>query len=160
MTLQDLNTGNAAAVAEALKQCCGSGAWVERMIGLRPFASQTALLSKAATVWKSLAPADWLEAFAHHPKIGEKSAAKWSSEEQHGMQEASTDTAAAMDQLNIDYEQKFGWIFIVCATGKTAGEMLALIAARLRNDPAAELTVAACEQAKITKLRLEKLLAQ
>ena len=145
---------------DAFKRCCGSTAWVNKMLQLRPFQDRESLLLAADTVWNSLAPADWLEAFVQHPKIGEKSGAKWSVEEQRGMGTASVDTAQAMRELNIEYEQKFGWIFIVCATGKTADEMLALLTARLDNDADTELRIAAAEQSKITKIRIEKLLAE
>jgi 2-oxo-4-hydroxy-4-carboxy-5-ureidoimidazoline decarboxylase len=158
MTLDELNNASETVARESLKQCCGSEAWVERMLALGPFADRSALLSAADSAWGSLTAADWLEAFAQHPKIGERSAARWSSEEQRGMERASLTTAAAMNQLNIEYERKFGWIFIVCASGKSAEEMLSLLAARLKNEPADELPIAAAEQAKITRLRLEKLL--
>ena len=111
---------------------------------------------------------DWLEAFRAHPKIGEKKAgtpqtqteANWSAQEQSGMNAASVDTVARLAQANRQYEAKFGFIFIVCASGKSSAEMLSLLNHRLDNDPPAELAVAAQEQRKITRLRLEKLLSQ
>ncbi len=158
MTIEELNTAAPEIVREKLTQCCGSHAWVEQMVRLRPFADRNALLSAAGAVWNSLQPEDWLEAFSHHPKIGAKSASKWSSDEQRGMQTASSETASTMHQLNLHYERKFGWIFIICANGKSANEMLASIQSRIRNDSATELSIAAREQSKITQLRLEKLL--
>ena len=158
MTLHELNTGSEAAVSESLKRCCDSQVWVQRVVALRPFADESSLLQAADDVWGSLTRSDWLEAFAQHPKIGQRSASKWSSTEQSGMDHASMDTHAAMHQLNIDYERKFGWIFIVCATGKTADEMRTLLIERLNNDPTTELAIAAAEQCKITKLRVQKLL--
>ena len=114
----------------------------------------------------SLAPSDWLEAFASHPRIGEPSKATqqgelgnaWAAAEQSGMQAARQDVRGALADANRKYEQRFGYIYIVCATGKTAEEMLALAQERLRNDPRDELNVAAEEQRKITRLRLDKLL--
>ena len=158
MTLDELNGADDVIIRESLKHCCGSEAWVEGMIGLRPFADRHALFSASDSVWKSLAASDWLEAFAQHPKIGEKSASRWSAEEQRGMEHASMVTALRMTQLNAEYERKFGWIFIVCASGKSADDMLALISRRVQNDPDTELRIAADEQSKISKLRLEKLI--
>ena len=111
---------------------------------------------------------DWLQAFRAHPKIGENKAAAgqtqqeavWSENEQSGMQAAATDTVALLDQGNRDYEARFGFIFIVCASGKSSDEMLSILKRRLQNDPSEELRVAAAEQQKITRLRLEKLLNQ
>jgi 2-oxo-4-hydroxy-4-carboxy-5-ureidoimidazoline decarboxylase len=158
MTLQELNTVDRGAVRDSLFACCGSRAWVEKMVDLRPFPDEDALLSSAHTVWRALAPGDWLEAFAHHPKIGEKSQAKWSAREQHGMENAAPEIASEMQQLNITYQRKFGYIFIVCASGKSANAMLALLRERLDNPPEAELSIAAAEQSKIMALRLQKLL--
>lgn len=143
---------------ESLKQCCGSAVWVERMLALQPFSDENDLLSAADAVWNSLSAADWLEAFAQHPKIGEKSSAKWSSQEQKGMERADGNLIGEMYSLNIEYEKTFGYIFIVCATGKSATEMMELLKFRLTNDPNTELRTAAAEQSKITRLRLEKLL--
>lgn len=142
-----------------LAQCCGSPAWVERITARRPFQNADGLFAESDRVWWSLDQSDWFEAFAKHPKIGEKRADPWSSEEQRGMQRADQDTAASMEELNRRYQERFGWIFIVCATGKSAGEMLSTLQARLGNEPDHEIQIAASEQAKITKLRLEKLLA-
>ncbi len=117
-------------------------------------------------VWWSLTPDDWLEAFRSHPKIGEKKASdkvsaqsqQWSGQEQAGVSRASQDTADSLAALNRAYEQKFGFIFIICATGKTSEEMLAALQTRLNHDSDTELRLAAAEQAKITELRLKKLL--
>jgi 2-oxo-4-hydroxy-4-carboxy-5-ureidoimidazoline decarboxylase len=167
MTLEAFNIASAEAARDALACCCGSRAWVDRMLALRPFPDRKMLFLAAGSVWSSLTPADWLEAFAHHPKIGEKSApaanaraSTWSSQEQKGMQAASPHTASRMQQLNEEYERKFGWIFIICATGKGPDEMLAAIESRLDHDSETELNIAAEEQSKIIQLRLEKLLTQ
>lgn len=136
------------------------------MTEARPFASVKDLLAKADNLWWSLGEEDWLEAFRAHPKIGEQKAAaaqseqarNWSAQEQSGIERAAQETKAALASGNQDYEDRFGFIFIVCATGKTSAEMLAILNERLQNDPATELRVAAEEQRKITRLRLEKLL--
>jgi 2-oxo-4-hydroxy-4-carboxy-5-ureidoimidazoline decarboxylase len=145
---------------DSLKQCCGSTVWVERMLARQPFAEKDDLFKAADAVWNSLTPPDWLEAFAQHPKIGENSGAKWSSQEQKGMESADEEIAVEIRRLNIEYEKKFGYIFIVCATGKSATEMMDLLKSRLTNDANTELHTAAAEQSKITRLRLEKLLNQ
>ena len=156
----------AAAKAELLK-CCGSRAWARQMAARRPFADDAELLAAADEVWWSLGTADWHEAFASHPKIGARKAARtqgeqartWSEQEQAGARDAAQATLAELARANKVYEEKFGHIFIVCATGKTAAQMLALLRARLANDPGIELHNAAAEQRKITRLRLEKLLS-
>ena len=154
--------------AEAeLLRCCGSVAWARRMAEARPFTDADAVLEAADRVWWALAPDDWLEAFRAHPRIGERDAATpqgsearaQSAREQSGVAGAAPEVRAALAEGNRAYEARFGHIFIVCATGKRADEMLALLTARLANDPAAELRVAAEEQRKITRLRLERLLA-
>jgi OHCU decarboxylase len=154
------------AEAEFLK-CCGSREWARRVTADRPFASLDDLTERSEHVWWSLDPADWLEAFHSHPKIGETKAAAptaaaardWSADEQSGIHNAAQQTIAELAQLNREYEEKFGYIFIVCASGKSSEEMLAILCQRLGNDPAQELRNAAAEQTKITQLRLRKLLA-
>jgi len=125
----------------------------------RPFLSLDAMVNAGDTLWRSLSPADWLEAFAAHPQIGQPSGgSSWSSREQAGMQSADDVVRQRLAAGNARYLSRFGYIFIVCATGRTADEMLALLDARLLNEPAAELHVAAEEQRKITGLRLVKLM--
>jgi 2-oxo-4-hydroxy-4-carboxy-5-ureidoimidazoline decarboxylase len=137
------------------------------MASARPFADLPELLSEAERVWNALGPADWLEAFSHHPRIGDLRAkfgtpdprvAKWAAQEQKGAAGASEETLRRLADGNAAYERKFGYIFLVCATGKTAEEMLGLLESRLGNEPGRELGIAASEQAKITRIRLEKLL--
>ena len=155
------------AKAEFLK-CCGSRTWANALSDARPFIDADVLFHKADSIWWSLSDEDWLEAFRAHPKIGEQKAAavqseqarNWSAQEQSGVESAATETKAALAAGNQKYEERFGFIFIVCAIGKTSEEMLAILNGRLRNDPATELRVAAEEQRKITQLRLEKLLKQ
>jgi 2-oxo-4-hydroxy-4-carboxy-5-ureidoimidazoline decarboxylase len=164
--LSRLDALSVADAEAALRRCCGSARWVEGMIAARPFVSRDRLFAAADAVWSALSPEDWREAFAHHPKIGDKEALRarfadtrpWAEGEQAGALEASEATLEALARENQIYEGRFGHIFIVCATGKTAAEMLDLLRARLGNGPDPELRIAAGEQAKITRLRLEKLL--
>jgi 2-oxo-4-hydroxy-4-carboxy-5-ureidoimidazoline decarboxylase len=160
MTLDELNRAADAQAREALLACCGSGAWAERILVSRPLRDAAALHHVAEAVWFSLTRADWLDAFSKHPKIGDKAASKWPAEEQRGMSEAGRDTAHAMRELNERYERKFGWIFIVCATGKSAGELHNVLETRLSNDAVEELQIAVIEQSKIMHLRLNKLLTE
>lgn len=153
------------AEAEFLK-CCGSAAWAKGMSDARPFSSSDELTSKADEIWWNLDEEGWLEAFRAHPKIGEKKAAAtqsaeaeaWSANEQSESQKAAAGTRAALADGNREYEQQFGFIFIICATEKSAEEILAALNDRLNNDPETELRVAAGEQRKITQLRLQKLM--
>jgi OHCU decarboxylase len=135
------------------------------MAAARPFGSADDLAAAADRTWQVLSKADWLEAFAAHPKIGgseEKGSDRsrtWSRQEQVGRESASPETLANLADANLEYEDRFGHIFIVCASGRNAAEMLAAARERLGNDPETELAIAAEEQRKITRLRLEKLLA-
>ena len=161
-----LNSLSAEEAMKELLQCCGSRRWAAEVTAGRPYPSLEALLERANDVWWSLDQSDWLEAFRSHPRIGEKKAAEivsaqsqqWSGHEQAGMNSASRETANTLAALNRAYELKFGYIFIICATGKTPGEMLSALRERLQHDAGAELPVAAAEQGKITELRLKKLL--
>jgi OHCU decarboxylase len=153
------------AEAELLK-CCGSTLWARRMAGERPFDSLQGLLAAADSVWWALDREDWLEAFSRHPKIGERESARaqapeakqWSEQEQAGTESADEETKREFREGNREYEEKFGHIYIVCATGKSAGEMLYGLRERMGNDSETELSRAAEEQRKITELRLRKLL--
>lgn len=164
--LTSLNSLSADEAAKELLQCCGSKKWAAKMTDARPFQTLTDLIAHADEIWWSLDRDDWLEAFRSHPKIGEKKAAdsvsaqskQWSGQEQAGVNTASAETTNALAILNHAYEQKFGFIFIICATGKTSDEMLAALRERLEHDAAEELPIAAAEQCKITELRLKKLL--
>ncbi len=130
------------------------------MLSRQPFLDAAAMHRAADEIWWSLSPEDWLEAFSHHPKIGQKSAAKWTAQEQSGMSRAAIDVTEAMARLNAEYDSKFGFIFIVCATGKSAEEMLQILRTRIHNSRAEEIRIAAEEQIKITHLRLDKLAAE
>ncbi len=165
MNLELINGWNEPQARESLVRCCGSSRWSEAMEQARPFASGADLLGMAERIWWGLAEADWLEAFAAHPRIGDleslrarfASTAAWASREQAGVDGANDDELRDLATGNRQYEERFGFIFIVCATGKTAEAMLALLRERLPNDRAAEITIAAREQMKITKIRLEKI---
>lgn len=128
------------------------------MCARQPFKNRDELLTAADEVWKSLQEHDWLEAFAHHPRIGGR-AEGVAKQEQSGVDRADDKILSAIAVGNRRYEEKFGFIFLICATGKSAREMLATLEARLQNDRATELKIAVEEQAKITKLRLERILA-
>ena len=166
--LEHLNALSAAEAESELLKCCGSVNWARQLAVLRPYNNVEELMTAAERIWWSLGEQDWLEAFSAHPKIGGRQAQRpqdarardWSEEEQAGARGIDAATLAELAEANRAYEEKFGYIFIVCATGKTAAEMLALLRARLVNDPAVELRNAADEQRKITRLRLEKLLTQ
>ena len=132
----------------------------------RPFQDLASLEEAADRIWNGLGPKDWLEAFAGHPKIGarqaerrqSKQSSQWSAQEQSGTQQAASETLSALAEANIEYERRFGYIFIVCATGKSGDEMLALCQRRLHHEPENELSVAAEEQRQITRIRLRKLI--
>ena len=145
-----------------LRECCGAALWVEGMLSRRPFGHRDRVLAAARDEWFRLSPDDWREAFTHHPRIGDREAMRvrfpatrtLSEREQAGVSGASDDVLAALLEANAEYYQRFGFIFIVCASGKSAEEMLALLRRRLVNDPADELRIAAEEHAKICELRL------
>ena len=167
MTVDELNAATADAARAELLRCCGSTRWTEKMLGRRPFAGKAAALAAADAAWAETGEKDWLEAFAHHPRIGGKDALRakfaatkaWAQGEQAAVAAADEATLDALEKGNANYEARFGFIFIVCATGKSAAEMLTLLDARLPNERAPELKIAAGEQHKITKIRLEKLLS-
>ena len=157
-----LNAASEPDAREFLLRCCNSRVWADRLLAHRPFASDDDLAVAAREVWFALTPEDWLEAFGHHPRIGDRESlrarfprtADLSAREQRGVDHAADETLAALAEGNRAYETKFGFIFLVCATGKTAEEMLAILHRRLANDRATELQIAAAEQAQITELRL------
>ncbi len=164
-TLEHFNQLPPAEAAAAILPCNGSQAWAEGMAAQRPFDTPFDLTCTADRVWNNLAEADWQQAFDSHPRIGEHKAKaateqslKWSSGEQSAAQ-LNEDTQTALAAANREYDAKFGRIFIVCATGKTAEQMLAILRQRLSNDPATELREAAEQQRQITQLRLRKWLA-
>ncbi len=167
MTLDDFNKLQTPAAATELLKCCGSLKWVSLMMEHFPFVSLNDVLSKATNIWNNeCTKEDLLAAFAHHPKIGdiksmeEKFATTkvWAAAEQSGVQATNETVMEGMAKGNQEYEEKFGFIFIVCATGKSGQEMLQLLQKRLLNSYDEELNIARNEQNKITQLRLQKLL--
>jgi allantoicase len=141
----------------ALRACCGSSSWIASMVKERPFADLATAKKRAAEIWQKLSPADWDEAFAAHPRIGDTKAKGTAAKEQARVADASDAVKAELAETNRAYEARFGRIYIVCATGKTAEEMLAIAKERMTNEPGPELGRAAEEQRKITDLRLERL---
>lgn len=154
MNIADLNALPESEALEKFHACCGSSRWATKMTQLCPFESREVLLAAADEVWKSLGPDDWREAFAHHPRIGER-ATGTAATEQSGMRTAADAVRAELARANREYEERFGYIYIVCATGRTADEMLEILKGRLSNHPETELKVAAEEQRKITQIRLK-----
>lgn len=136
---------------------CASRVWAERVARLRPFESPEEAIRSAEEVWSRLPPADWLEAFTGHPRIGER-ATGTEAKEQEGVRGAPAEVLAELADANHEYEERFGHVFLVCATGKSAEEMLAICRSRLHNDAPTELRTAAEEQRKITRIRMEKYL--
>lgn len=168
MSLRRLNAMPADAARPALARCCGAKAWIDDMVARRPFADRDALVRAADECWAALSREARLEAFAHHPRIGDGQAlrerfaatAGWAAGEQSGAASASRETLDRLVAANQLYETRFGYIFIVCATGKSADEMLAALEHRLGNEPGPEFEVACAEQAQIARLRLDKLMSE
>ena len=166
MNIDQLNNISQAEAFSSFEKCCACSTWVNRMLDKMPFSSKDDLFNKSDECWSNLSLSDWYEACDGHPKIGDVTSLKekyastkqWAGNEQQGMDSAEEKVIKRLAQGNEDYENKFGYIFIVCATGKSAGEMLEILEKRLPNDPITELKIAKGEQNKITKLRLEKLL--
>lgn len=171
MTLHDFNILSREQHIAELTKCCGSSVWVQGMLEFIPADDLVELLEDAESVWYQCSEDDWKEAFAQHPKIGDTESLKkqvastadavtigWAAGEQSAISNASEQVIAALAEGNRVYLEKFGYIFIVCATGKSAEEMMGMLQARLQNTAEEELEIAADEQNKITKLRIEKLL--
>jgi 2-oxo-4-hydroxy-4-carboxy-5-ureidoimidazoline decarboxylase len=153
--------------------CCGSKAWAEGMLARRPFPDEAALLVASSEVWRSLSRSDWMEAFQSHPRIGESRPAspfstpsalaqsvEWSAQEQQKVGDAKNAVKIALAEANREYERRFDRIFIVCATGKSAAEILEILQRRLSNDADTELHEAAEQQRQITQIRLKKWLQE
>jgi len=157
MTLHEFNILPKDQLEKELYRCCASRRWVEKMLPFVPAEDMVELLEDAEEQWWKCDIADWKEAFAAHPRIGDKKI-DWASSEQSGMTQATEDTLQALVKANQAYEDKFGYIFIVCATGKSVEEMLGMLQARMQHNADEEIRIAADEQNKITKLRIEKLL--
>ena len=166
MTVEAFNQLDTAVKRSMLLECCGAGCWVDKMLGVFPTTNLQEILRIARENWLACKEADWKEAFSHHPKIGDVDALRnkfmndrFAGTEQQSVNEASEAVIQKLAEANRRYEEKFGYIFIVCATGKSASEMLEILLTRLQNQPADEIKMAMEEQYKITKLRLEKLFA-
>jgi 2-oxo-4-hydroxy-4-carboxy-5-ureidoimidazoline decarboxylase len=150
--------------AREILPCCGSAAWARAVAARRPLDDDTSLLAASDETWRSLGASDWMEAFSKHPRIGERKAppvasaqaAAWSAQEQRNVADPGDMMQLALAEGNREYERRFGRVFIVCATGKSAPEILEILQRRLRNDDATELREAAEEQRKITNIRLKK----
>lgn len=167
MTFDDLNKLPSEETSKELTKCCGAQNWVKQMIKERPFTDFKSLAETAKKIWFLCTEDDWLEAFTHHPKIGDIESLKkkfnttkeWAEDEQNGVRMASTEVIENLAELNKIYEDKFGFIFIVFAAGKSAKEMLQILKLRLENNYNDELNIAMGEQHKITITRLKKLLS-
>jgi 2-oxo-4-hydroxy-4-carboxy-5-ureidoimidazoline decarboxylase len=166
LSVAEFDAMSAAQAAELLAACCGAQRWVSGMLARRPFGSRRAILAAADLESGSLTPNDWREAFSHHPRIGERtgevlqseSGQRWSAGEQREVHLASADVREALARVNREYEARFGYIYIVCATGRSAEAMLAIARARLANAPDSEFVNATREQQNIMTRRLEALL--
>jgi OHCU decarboxylase len=164
--LQRLNHSPIGQAVEELLACCGCRQWAEAVAGARPYEDAEDLLRAADGAFDRMDRDGWLEAFAAHPAIGESraqgeqgaAARAWSAAEQAGTRAADRDTLAELAAANREYEARFGHVFLICAAGKSAAEMLAALSERLAHDPEREFDLAADEQRKITRLRFSKLL--
>ncbi len=170
-TLATWNRADASSALEAMLACCGSKRWAAALVALRPIASVQALSEAADRVWSTMREPDWLEAFACHPRIGERKPAltaaqaseksvAWSRQEQLSASAANELVLAELREDNQLYEQRFGFTYIVCATGKSAAEMLAILKQRLASNREAELREAAEQQRQIMQIRLGKWLVE
>ena len=163
-SIDALNNLDPEARHRLLERCCGARRWLSGMLAQHPYRDWSHVQQAADDIWWSLAAADWQEAFAHHPRIGDLDSLRakfaptraWAAGEQAQVQEATESVLQGLAQGNAEYEAKFGYIFIVCATGKSAAEMLSLLQERLPHSPQAELRIAAEQQRQIMQLRLDK----
>jgi len=160
VTLDEFNAMPEIRAADVFRACCGSQAWVRQMVGGRPYRSLDEMLAASSDAWRRTNENDWHEAFSHHPRIGDRLATGWAGREQSSVLSAAESEQAKLGDVNRAYEERFGHIYIVCASGMTAAETLVDASERMKNDPATELRIAAAEQHKITQLRLRKLLGE
>lgn len=161
------NAANETTALNAMIACCGARRWAAAMVAQRPFESEENLCASADQIWSTMGVPDWMEAFACHPRIGERKAvhataksSKWSQQEQSAAGSAAQDVLARLARGNALYEERFGFTYIVCANGKSAEEMLAILERRLKSDCETELREAAEQQRQITQIRLRKWLAE
>lgn len=166
MTIDQFNALSITDQHQALETCCGAQHWIKQMVAKAPFSTKDQLFYFADYLWENANEESWLEAFTHHPKIGDidslakkfSNTKEWAKSEQGGVETASQKVLHDLAKGNQEYEDKFGFIFIVCATGKSASEMLELLNLRLANSKQVEILIAMREQQKITKIRLDKLI--
>jgi 2-oxo-4-hydroxy-4-carboxy-5-ureidoimidazoline decarboxylase len=161
------NEADEASAFQTMLACCGARRWSEAMVALRPFLNVESLSLTADELWTTMEESDWLEAFSKHPRIGERQSASaptrsaaWSVQEQSGTARVPCEVLDQLARANAEYEQRFGFTYIVCATGRSAAEMLAILQRRLASDRAAELREAAEQQRQIMQIRLGKWLAE
>ena len=166
-TLSAWNDADEAVAFDAMLACCGAREWASAMVALRPIENVLELSEAADRVWATMTEADWLEAFACHPRIGERKAvqataksAAWSGQEQSSVATAESLVLEQLAEGNVQYEERFGFTYIVCATGRTADEMLSILKRRLVNERAIELREATEQQRQITQIRLGKWLVE
>ncbi|HET6168980.1 MAG TPA: 2-oxo-4-hydroxy-4-carboxy-5-ureidoimidazoline decarboxylase [Terracidiphilus sp.] len=164
--LAEWNDGPDTVAMETMIACCGARRWAEAMVALRPFSSIVELRTEADRVWNTIEEGDWMQAFASHPRIGEHKAAHasaistaWSQQEQSSAVSASKQVMDDLAEGNRLYEERFGFTYIVCATGKNGEEMLAILNRRLTHDRSTELREAVEQQRQIMQIRLGKWLA-
>jgi 2-oxo-4-hydroxy-4-carboxy-5-ureidoimidazoline decarboxylase len=166
-TLSAWNEADGQTALDAMLSCCGSRRWASAMVALRPIANVVDLSAAADRIWSTMQEADWMEAFACHPRIGERKAvhasrksAAWSQQEQSSAASAAERVLAELAAGNVEYERRFGFTYIVCATGKSAEEMLAILNHRLAGNRENELREAAEQQRQIAQIRLGKWLVE
>jgi 2-oxo-4-hydroxy-4-carboxy-5-ureidoimidazoline decarboxylase len=164
--LAEWNTCDEATAMEAMIACCGASRWAAEMVARRPISDLTSLSATADHVWERMEEPDWMEAFACHPRIGEQTAqhaseqsAAWSTQEQSSTAAATVGLLTEVAEMNSLYEERFGFTYIVCATGKSVEEMLSIVKRRFANDRETELREAAEQQRRILQIRLRKWLA-
>lgn len=162
-----LNASSPDAATASLMRCCGSSTWARDMVALRPFVSRADIERAADEIADRLTRDDWIEAFSHHPRIGDRSVLRqrlatpsWEGSEQSGVSGDDDALLDELEQLNGDYEARFGFVFLICATGLTGAQMRDGLRERITNHPDEEWRVAAREQRRITRIRLAKLLEQ
>jgi len=165
--LQAWNATDAATALDAMIACCAARRWAAAMVALRPIAGVFEFSEAADRIWSTMDESDWMEAFAAHPRIGDRKPAHatakssaWSTQEQSSTNSAAEKVLEELAEGNAVYEQHFGFTYIVCATGKSADEMLAILNRRLSSDRASELREAAEQQRQITQIRLGKWLIE
>jgi OHCU decarboxylase len=161
------NAADEAAALDAMIACCGARRWAAAMVAQRPIDSAEKLSAAADQIWSTMEEPDWMEAFLCHPRIGERKSAhatakskEWSKQEQSSAAAADAGVLARLTKGNADYEERFGFTYIVCATGKSAEEMLAILERRIASDRETELREAAEQQRQITQIRLRKWLEE